>query len=122
MRGGLEVSLTSRDCICADESYSCVVSSGIAIAWLTNTTTDREDLELSVTNDDDEIYIEKGGFQVSFRREPGGNYYSTLHITDLSLNETELICEGTGIIGMANTERMTNTTVICVRGNISDHL
>ena len=40
---------------------------------------------------------EKGGLQVFFRKQQGGNFSSTLRVGDLGLN---LTCNGVGFVGM----------------------
>ena len=95
------------------------MQAGIGISWFTNTTTDREDLELSVTNDDNELYFEKGGFQVTLRRIQGGQYTSTLRVIDMSLNKTDLTCEGSGLVEMTLKGVTDNTSIIiCIVGKV----
>ena len=67
----------------------------------------------------DEIYVEVGGYQVTFTKGPGeDNFSSFLHIRDLGLNGTNLACEGfVGIVG-GEDERLTDTTTVCVVGII----
>ena len=61
-------------------------------------------------------YFEVGGYQVTFRSEPGDSFSSSLHISDLGLNGTNLTCEGfLGVVG-GDDLRLTNTTTVCVVG------
>ena len=117
---GLEVLLNPRHCICPNQNYTCDVKSGIGLAWLTNTTSP-DDLEHSTSETDDEQYIERGGFQVAFQRIESNEYNSTLHVRDLGLNQTILTCEGSTIVDLSTLETImkTDTTSICVSGNIS---
>lgn len=92
------------------------MNSGIEITWLTNTT-DRDDFELSVTDEHMEEYVEKGGFQVYSRRD-NGNYTSTLHVNDLGLNGTNLTCEGSEVV-MSRLQKDFHTIRICIVGKFS---
>ena len=106
--------LTPKHCICPTGNYTCEVNSGIEIEWRTSTTTDG-DLEHDL--DDEDEYVEKGGLQVFFRRQQGGNFSSTLHVRDLGLNETNLTCEGVRFVDMAIFETRKDNVSICIVGN-----
>ena len=105
--------LTPRYCVCPGENFTCVVNSGIGLAWRTYTT-DRDVLEHSLTDEADEVYVEEGGFQVTFRRAPGGKFTSSLHVGDLGLNGTNITCEGVYLTVLIEPP----TTTICVVGNL----
>ena len=107
----LETVITPRQCICPTMNYTCVVTSGIEIGWLTNTT--GEDLRHFATQANF-AYKEKGGFQVTFIRQ-GHNLTSLLHVKNLDLNGTNLVCEG-ATLGMLNTERQNDSITMCVVG------
>ena len=106
--------LTPNNCLCPSENYTCLVNSGITIAWRANTA-NRDNLALSLTDNNDESYVEDGGFQVTLRKVQE-NLTSTLHVRDLGLNKTDLTCEGVYITEMG-LEIITETSAICVVGN-----
>ena len=95
-----------------------MVTSGVGIAWRT-LTTERDTLAHSLAEDADEVYVEDGGFQVTFRREQRGKFISTLHVRNLmDLNNTNLTCEGVYIMEVGRIERITESTTICVLGEV----
>ena len=118
MAGGLKPLLTPKDCLCPDQNYTCVVNSGLTIAWRANSA-NRDILAHSVTDDANESYVENGGFQVTFRTVQD-TLTSTLHVRDLGLNETNLTCEGIYSTGMAQEfDKITDTTAVCVVGKLT---
>ena len=100
-----------------------MVKSAIDIAWRTNTTL-RMDFALSASDDDaEQYYFEEGGFQVTISRQEGGtdvglsNFTSSLHVRDLYyLNESNISCECTHVVGIG-LGKVTTTTTVCVIGN-----
>ena len=116
---GLKPLLTPNDCLCPSENYTCLVNSGIAIAWQANTV-NRDNLALSQTDDAKELHVEEGGFQVTLRKVQE-NFTSTLHVRDLGLNKTDLTCDGVYITEMG-LERINVTSEICVVGKLSLYL
>lgn len=112
----LRTSLKPDGCICPNENYTCAVEGGIEIAWK-STVSARDDFEHSVTDTYDDKYVEKNGFQVSFKREQLYNFYSMLHVNDLELNGTSLTCEGVGInLETMNLDITKHSLIICVSG------
>ena len=107
----LPLLLPSKRCLCPKEDYRCEVTSGVGVAWRTVTI---NRTELSITNDEDTLYTEEGGFQIRFVRNLG-NFTSVLHVSNLNLNETNITCEGIYFDQMS-TLRLTNTTKICIAG------
>ena len=87
------------------------MTSGVGVAWRTATI---NRTGLSVTNDEDTLYTEEGGFQIRFVRNLD-NFSSVLHVTNLNLNETDITCEGVYFVQMSRL-RLTNTTKICIVG------
>ena len=63
---GLKPVLTPNDCLCPSENYTCLVNSGIAIAWRAKMA-NRDNLALSLTDDANEssIVAERGTFHYS---------------------------------------------------------
>ena len=111
----LETLLTPRSSICPTKNYTCVVTAGVEIRWLTNTTNRRE-LQHFFTNHQD-AYFEEGGFQVTFMPHGGGNFTSSLHVQDLDLNGTNLTCEAVDSdVNMDDSETKNDTITICVTG------
>ena len=108
-----------RHCICPDEVYTCHVSLATEIQWITNRTGDN-DFEYSVTDGDDEPFQETDGFRVTFTNERAtvdfDNLTSTLLITDLAVNKTDLTCKGTAVLNRDNITEINNTIRICVVG------
>ena len=55
--------------------------------------------------------------KVTFRSEPEDSFSSSLHISDLGLNGTNLTCEGfVDVVGGGDDLILTNTTTVCVIG------
>ena len=108
-----------RHCICPDEIYTCHVSLATEIQWITNRTGDN-DFEYSVTDGDNEPFQETDGFRVTFTNERAtvdfDNLTSTLLITDLAVNETDLTCRGTAVLKRDNIMTIYNIIRICVVG------
>ena len=112
----LDISLTPRTCSCPNAKYTCEVYDATEIKWRTNTTrTSNKDIFL-YTATSDTSHREYGGFQVSFTFEQRGdlvsNFRSTLEVTDLDQNETDLTCEGS----RGQTMTVNTTTEICIIG------
>ena len=101
-------------CICPSANYTCLATSATGISWKT---VGEPDFKHTRSNPDVE-YFEGGGYQVTFRSEPEDSFSSSLHISDLGLNGTNLTCEGfVDVVGGGDNLRLTNTTtVICVVG------
>ena len=110
----METLLTPIDrCICPSANYTCLVTSATAISWKTVGEPDFKHTRI----DPDVEYLEVGGYQVTFRSEPGGNNFSSsLHISDLGLNGTNPTCEGFVDVVGGDDLRLTNTTTVCVVG------
>ena len=106
-------------CTCPGDNYTCdgVVKSVVYIAWRAPTFYGDHVLEYTLIHDGDEVYVEEGGLQVTFRRSPGAKFSSSLHVRDLGLNGTNLTCEAVYLTDMANSVFTTNDTTICVVGN-----
>ena len=68
------------------------------------------------TSSDPDIYLEGSGYQVTFITEPGNSFSSSLHISDLGLNGTNLTCEGFVDVVDGEPQRLANTTTVCVVG------
>ena len=66
------------------------MTSGIGVARRTVTI---NRTGLSLTNDEDTLYTEEGGFQIRFVRNLS-NFTSVIHVSNLNLNETDITCEG----------------------------
>ena len=82
-----------KHCICPDESYTCHVSLVGELEWITDST----ELEYSVFDPINENFIYTDSFRVNVSIAHGdilGNITSTLSVTDLSVNGTELTCQG----------------------------
>ena len=60
--------------------------------------------------DPDVEYFEEGGYQVTFRSEPEDSFSSSLHISDLGLNGTNLTCEGFLDVVGGGDDKLANTT------------
>ena len=93
-----------------------MVNSGQTIAWRANSS-NRDILAHSVTDDANELYVENGGFQVTFRTVQD-TLTSTLHVRDLGLNETNLTCQGVYFTEMGF-DTITDTTAVCVVGKLT---
>ena len=113
---GLETLLTPRGCICPSKNYTCEVRAGIGIVWQGETIPE-DGLEHSVNTVAEERYIADYGFQVTLRRIGVGNYTSTLHVSDLGLNETNLTCRGLNVENFMTISEA-HSISICVTGNI----
>ena len=53
---------------------------------------------------------------MTLTREPGNSFSSSLHISDLGLNGTNLTCEGFAGIVDGERQALVNTTTVCVVG------
>jgi hypothetical protein len=113
----LDISLQPRSCICPSEGYTCQVKLATALVWKTNSTTEN-DIKF---NPSDGGYEYKDGFKVNATAVQGTeeskllfNFTSTLLVTELKANGTNVTCEK--IEGM-----MTNsdTITICLVANAS---
>ena len=108
----LETLLTPKDhCICPSANYTCLVTSATEISWKAVGEPD-----FKHASSDPDIYLEGGGYQVTFRSEPGNSFSSSLHISDLGLNGTNLTCEGFVDVVDGDDLRPANTTTVCVVG------
>ena len=108
----LEVSLQPKDCICPSKGYTCHVNMASEINWNTNTT-EENTFFATVTGRFGED--EMGGFRVNFTFEPHqnlANFTSTLLVTNIHLNETDVSCEGRVTTDVNNS----STTTICIVG------
>ena len=111
----LDVSLSPRTCSCPNTTYTCEVNDATDIRWKTSTTGDTDMFYYDVNSDTS--YREDNSFQVKFtymyeeEDDTKFNFTSTLKVTDLDQNETNLTCEG--IIGRS---AISNTTQICIVG------
>ena len=123
----LDVSLSPRHCICPNESYTCEVNLGLEISWLTGTT-NVNDLEYSLLDQDADEFKETDNFQVHFTGVRAtiqfDNYTSILYIlTPLIVDGTNLTCRGEAITrgideDYTETTETTNvTTRVCIIGN-----
>ena len=108
----VEVSLQPKDCICPSKGYTCHANLVSEISWKTDTT-------------DENIFFatlsgrvsegEMGGFIVNFiyrRHLSLANFTSTLLVTNIHLNETDITCEGRITVDVNDS----STTTICIVG------
>lgn len=108
----IEVSLQPRDCICPSKGYTCHLKLASEISWKTNTTSATDFLYTASGR-----YSERriNGFQVNFTHVLGMNnlvnFTSTLLVTDINLNATDITCEGL-IGGMTANDTIT----LCIIG------
>ena len=108
----IEVSLQPRNCICPSKGYTCNVSNALEFNWKTNTTS-APDLLYTTNGRASKRRI--NGFLVNFTHMEGmnhlANFTSTLLVTDINLNATDITCEG--LIGgmIAN-----DTITLCIIG------
>ena len=65
---------------------------------------------------DEKKYTEKGGFQVFFSKQQSGTFNSTLRVIDVEFNETNISCEGVGLLGSGIFETYQENTSICLVG------
>ena len=108
----VEVSLQPEDCICPSNGYTCHVNLALDITWITNTT---EEDTFFATASGRIGKAEMGGFRVNFTFEPHQmvvNFTSTLLVTNICLNETDVTCEGRVTVDVGNS----STTTICIIG------
>ena len=109
----LDVSLSPRTCSCPNTTYTCEVNNATDIRWRTSTTGDTDIFYYTVNSDTS--YRERDGFHVNFTHKQAGdlvyNFTSTLEVTDLNQNETNLTCEGS-----RGKDKIINTTQICIVG------
>ena len=108
----LEVSLTPEHCICPDDGYTCVVRQGSLLEWIANTTT-----IVKYTTHDGNKTDQAGSFLTDFTiKHDFSALYSTLLVTDLSVNGSNLTCKS-GTFVMNIPMNMTEETVtLCVVG------
>ena len=108
----VEVSLQPKDCICPSKGYTCHVNLASDISWTTNTT-DENTFFAIVSGRVGEG--EMGGFRVNFTIDPlqtVANFTSTLLVTNIHLNGTDVTCEGRVTADVDNS----STTTICIVG------
>ena len=88
----LDISLRPRTCSCPNATYTCEVNDATGINWKTNTTGDSDVFLYTVSSDTK--HRNDDGFRVRFTFEEAGefvyNFTSTLEVTDLDQNETNL--------------------------------
>lgn len=88
------------------------------MAWLTEKT-DRDDFEISATDDKDMKSNEKGGFRAFFNREGQFMSYcfnSTLYVKNpQELNGTDLTCDAFGL-DESTPVRKNSSTTLCIIG------
>ena len=111
----VEVSLQPQDCISPSKGYACHVNLASEISWKTNTTEENTFFAIvSGRVGDGEV----GGFRVNFTIEPQqtlANFTSTLLVTNIHLNETDVTCEGKAAAAAADVNNG-STTTICIIG------
>ena len=106
-----------QSCICPSDGYTCQAYEVFQMKWLSHTFTesDVDDLLYSVLNSGSYLKKETAGFQANFTGQvisPGvANITSTLVITDLNVNGTQLTCESRGLEMIRN-----ETLEICIVG------
>lgn len=106
--------LTPRHCICPRKNYSCLVTSALGLAWHTPTTMD--ELQHLFADDFLEAYVVDSGFAVAFRKYPGGNFSSSIHVQDLEQNGTNLTCQGLYLDEADSLIRIQSSVAICCIG------
>ena len=108
----VEVSLQPKDCICPSKGYTCHANLASEINWKTNTT---DENTFFATASGRVGKGEMGGFRVNFTFEPHqtvANFTSTLLVTNIHLNGTDVTCEGRITVDVNNS----STTTICIVG------
>ena len=108
----IEVSLQPKTCICPSKGYTCHVSNALELNWKTSTTS-TPDLLYTTSGRARERHI--NGFQVNFTYvlliNNLANFTSTLLVTDINLNTTNITCEAI-IRGMTANDTIT----LCIIG------
>ena len=108
----LKISLTPQTCSCPNTSYTCEVDDATEIRWATEYSnqifvyTENSLVGQSLQTTDN--------FQVTFTRTEEGEYHnftSTLHVTNLDQNGTNLTC-----LGHKHTSTIKDTIRICIIG------
>ena len=107
----LEVVLNPRHCICPDDGYTCVVRQGTELEWIVNDT----DVKKFTFSEENETFIDIGGFKVDILITKDFSIFSTLLVTDLSMNGNNLTCQSVAVV-MNMVVTVTETTRICVIG------
>ena len=107
----LEVVLNPRHCICPDDGYTCVVRQGTELEWIVNDT----DVKKFTFSEENETFIDIGGFKVDILITKDLSFSSTLLVTDLSMNGNNLTCQSAAVV-MNMVVTVTETTRICVIG------
>ena len=106
----LEVSLKPEHCTCPNDGYTCVVRQGIE-EWVANTSTF---VKFSLSDENGTITDSSDIFQADFLQNFSA-LYSTLFVTDLSVNESNITCQGIAlVVNMLVTS--SETVEICVIG------
>ena len=120
--------LTPHHCICPNESYTCRVSNGLHLKWISDVL-DMTELLYTVSTTTDEV-VYTGPFRVAVSYvgyEPImiiGNFTSHIWLIDLNANGTDLTCEG-GTFMMGEIVTTNDTVTVCVVGryqNVSSFL
>ena len=109
----LEVSLKPEHCTCPNDGYTCVVRQGIELEWVANTSTF---VKFSLSDENGTITDSSDIFQADFfLKQDFSAIYSTLFVTDLSVNESSITCQGLELV--MNMPVISSETVeICVIG------
>ena len=113
-----EVSIQPKRCICPSEGYTCQTKDLTLLNWYptcNNTTDDDLEFDTLILGSSTVVERECGGFKVNFsaehRRGQLPTITSTLLVTNLSVNGTNLTCEGAFLGTTIN-----DTIPICVVG------
>ena len=112
------MSVKSKECICPDGSYICVVNVASQIKWFT-AALDSNKLEYSLLSASGD-FRDEGGFRVNFsstmHSEDFDNFTSFLFVVNLALNDTFVTCEGRIISSRMIVEINNDTVLICIIG------
>ena len=127
----LKVSIQPKGCICPSEGYTCQTYNSTLLNWYpTCNTATGDDLEFDVIMyGADIVERECGGFKVNYSSEHHRGQLpsvtSTLLVTNLSVNGTNLTCEGTFREMISNDKIpicVVGKTVLIVSLRLNNHL
>ena len=109
----LEVSLKPEHCTCPNDGFTCVVRQGTELEWIANTETF---VKFSLSDENGTITDSSDIFQADFfLKQDFFALYSTLFVTDLSVNESNITCQSAALV--MNMPVISSETVeICVIG------
>ena len=111
----LEVSLRPEHCTCPNDGYTCVVKQGTELEWIANTETF---VKFSLSDENGTITDSSDIFQADFFiKQDFSALYSTLFVTDLSVNESNITCQSAAVV-MNMPVTSSETVEICVIGKI----